>query len=99
MKKSYFAEHYYFIGDGDARPKNTRVFDNFDTERGVRVVAPKVAPLTDFKTKPLVKKTVQTFPNEQIISKGKYIVKLTGFSKLMMSAGKSMETDLRPAIR
>ena len=70
--------------------KNTRAFDNFDTERGVRVVAPKVAPLTDFKAKPLVKKTVKAAPNEQIISKGKYIVKLTGFSKLEMFSGKSM---------
>lgn len=70
--------------------KNTRVFDNFDTERGVRVVAPRAAPLADSKSKPLVKKTAQTSPSEQIITKGKYVVKLTGFSKVEMFAGKSM---------
>ncbi len=70
-----------------ARP---RAFDNFDTEGGVQLVAPKIAPIVDSKTKPLVKKTVQTSQNVQSISKGKYVVKLTGFSKVLMSAGKGM---------
>ena len=39
-----------------AQPR-TRVFDNFDTANGVRVVSPTVAPITEAKAKPLVKKT------------------------------------------
>ena len=36
----------------------TRVFDNFDTAKGVKVVSPTIAPITEAKTaKPLVKKT------------------------------------------
>jgi hypothetical protein len=68
----------------------TRAFDNFDAERGVQVFAPRITPLTDTKTKPLVKKTAQTSPGVQNNSKSGYVVKLTGFSKVEMSAGKNM---------
>ncbi|MDQ6787374.1 MAG: lytic transglycosylase domain-containing protein [Acidobacteriota bacterium] len=38
----------------------SRVFDNFDTSKGVKVVSPTIAPITEAKiNKPLVKKTAQ----------------------------------------
>lgn len=67
-----------------------RVFDNFDTERGVQLVSPKTAPIVDSKSKSLVKKTAQTSPSLQNNSSQKNSFKSTSFNRISMSAGKSM---------
>ena len=67
-----------------------RVFDNFDTERGVQLVAPKVTPIIEFKSNPLVKKTAQTSPSVQNTSSLKNNFKSIAYSKIVMTAGKSM---------
>ncbi len=68
----------------------SRVFDNFDTERGVQINAPKIAPIIDSKSKPLVKKIAQVSPVVQNNLSAKNNFKLIGFSKVSMSAGKNM---------
>ncbi len=48
----------------------TRVFDNFDTASGVKVVSPTIAPITaPAKSKPLVKKTAMSAPVASAVKK------------------------------
>ena len=67
-----------------------RVFDNFDTASGVQLVVPKTAPVIDSRSKPLVKKTAQISPSLQNNLSQKNNFKSTGYSKISMFAGKSM---------
>jgi soluble lytic murein transglycosylase-like protein len=67
-----------------------RVFDNFDTERGVQLITPKVAPIVEYKSKPLVKKTSQNSPSLQNNLTAISNFKSTAYSKISMFAGKSM---------
>ncbi len=67
-----------------------RVFDNFDTERGVQLVTPKIPQIVEYKSKPLVKKTAQSSPSLQNNLTAKNNVKLISYSRVSMSAGKSM---------
>jgi hypothetical protein len=67
-----------------------RVFDNFDTERGVQLYVPQAAPVVESKSKPLVKKTAQTAPSLQNNLSQKNNFKYTPYSKVTMLAGKSM---------
>ena len=67
-----------------------RVFDNFDTERGVQLITPKTAPIIDSKSKPLVKKTAQSSPSLQNNLSAKSNFKSTAYSKITMFAGTSM---------
>ena len=66
-----------------------RTFDNFDTQRGVEIVTPTIAPLT--VAKKLVTKTAavtpKTKPQNSITS---YNVQPFVYSKLSMATGKSM---------
>ena len=67
-----------------------RVFDNFDTERGVQLVVPQAAPIADAKNNQLVKKTAQISPSLQSNLNAQNNVKLISYTKVSMSAGKSM---------
>lgn len=68
----------------------SRVFDNFDTVRGVQVVTPTIAPLTAPKNKKLVKKTVQVSPTKMNAADGLSLKSSSNFSSLVMAAGNSM---------
>jgi len=65
----------------------TRVFDNFDTVRGVQVVTPTVASVIEFKNKKLVKKTASVAPKVVVTSNLKQSV---SYSKLVMAIGNGM---------
>ncbi len=67
-----------------------RVFDNFDAERGIQLITPQAAPAANSKSKSLVKKTAQISPSIQNNSSLKNNFKLAFYSKVSMSAGKSM---------
>jgi Transglycosylase SLT domain len=73
--------------------QRSRVFDNFDTVRGVEVVTPTVAPTQSANNKKLVKKTgsvsQKTSPTKAN-SAYQYNVQPLVYSKLSMAAGKSM---------
>jgi soluble lytic murein transglycosylase-like protein len=62
MKKTYLILVLCFTLSISAFAQNrSRIFDNFDTSRGVKIVMPTVAPITYAKSnKKLVKKTVQS---------------------------------------
>jgi hypothetical protein len=62
MKKTYLILVLCFTLSISAFAQNrSRIFDNFDTSRGVKIVMPTVPPITSAKyNKKLVKKTVQS---------------------------------------
>ncbi len=68
----------------------SRVFDNFDTEQGVKIATPTITPITEAKTKKLVKKTAQVSMSsaEGVASKAK--VRLTGYSRVSMAMERSL---------
>lgn len=61
MKKTlrYIFVFALLVAPALGQQPRSRVFDNFDTARGVQVTSPTVAPVTEAKSKPLVKKTAQ----------------------------------------
>jgi len=65
----------------------TRVFDNFDTVRGVQVVTPTVTSIIVAKNKKLVKKTVSAAPKVVVTNSLKQSV---SYSSLAMAAGSGM---------
>ncbi len=74
-----------------AAQNRSRVFDNFDTVRGVKVVTPTIAPIIEIKNKKLVKKTAQSSPtNSMNVSDGLSLKRSVSYSKLSMTAGNSM---------
>jgi len=71
-----------------AQSSRSRVFDNFDTAKGVQIVTPTVKPIieqkkTTAKEKTLVKKTVQSMNTSEGLAVKSYV-------KTIMSAGRSM---------
>jgi soluble lytic murein transglycosylase-like protein len=80
----------FCITDGQAQTR-ARVFDNFDTSRGVEVVAPIQMPPNPSTSKKLVQKTAQTKATVQN-AKVKNNIPLSNFpaSRLLMSAGTSL---------
>jgi len=68
----------------------SRVFDNFDTAKGVKIATPTIAPITESKDKKLVKKTAQVSMNagEGVAAKSK--VQLTGYSRVSMARERSL---------
>ena len=67
----------------------TRVFDNFDTRRGVQIVTPTIAPVTENKNKKLVKKTALVSKKTSNVQDG-LSLKSSNYAKLLMAAGSSM---------
>lgn len=69
-----------------------RVFDNFDTARGVQVFTPAPVPVVEqkAKSKKLVKKTVQQRMSVQDGLSLKNTAQTANYSKFLMSAGKSL---------
>ena len=63
----------------------TRVFDNFDTTKGVQVVTPPVQPIVESGNKKLVKRTVQSMPVNEAVS-----LRNTKTSKVRMAMERSM---------
>ena len=68
----------------------SRVFDNFDTSRGVRIVTPTVAPMVETKSKSLVKKTASVSQKPINIQNGVSLKQPVSYGKLVMAAGNSM---------
>jgi hypothetical protein len=73
-----------------AAQSNSRVFDNFDTVRGVQIVTPTVVPIVEAKDKKLVKKTSQVSSRAMNASDNLSLKQPVGFSRLTMGAGNSM---------
>lgn len=70
----------------------SRVFDNFDTSRGIKVAAPAVVPSNPATDKSLVKKTAQTKASVENTAKLKtYIMPSKTPTRLMMSLGTSLD--------
>ncbi len=70
-----------------AAQTRTRVFDNFDTVRGVQIVTPTVTSLTETRNKKLVKKTVSVAPKVVVTNALKQTV---NYSNLTMAKGNGM---------
>ncbi len=67
----------------------TKVFDDFDTARGVQIVTPTAVPIVESKSKKLVKKTSQMMAvNEGITTKNK--IRATGYKKILMAMERSL---------
>ncbi len=67
----------------------TKVFDDFDTARGVQIVTPTTVPIVESKSKKLVKKTSQMMAvNEGITTKNK--IRATGYKKILMAMERSL---------
>jgi hypothetical protein len=92
MKNFLFSIAIFCILAVPASAQNrSRVFDNFDTVRGVQVVTPTIAPLLETKNKNLVKKTAQVSPSKSMnVSDGLSLKQTPSYSKLSMAAGNSM---------
>ena len=73
-----------------AAQSRSRVFDNFDTVRGVQVVTPTIAPIIETKNKSLVKKTAQVSPRAMNVSGNLNSKQSITRSNLSMAAGNSM---------
>ncbi len=67
-----------------------RVFDNFDTARGVQIVTPTIIPIIESKGKKLVKKTVQQKMSVEDGLSLKKTARAVNYSKFLMSPGKSL---------
>jgi soluble lytic murein transglycosylase-like protein len=69
----------------------TKVFDNFDTGRGVQIVTPTIAPVgAETKNKKLVKKTAQVARKSQNAADGLSLRQPVAYARLSMAAGNSM---------
>lgn len=80
-----------FTVSSAAAQTRSRVFDNFDTLKGVQVVTPAVAtPVVAAKNKKQAKKTTQQTMNVQEGVSLKNNVQLTSSTKLLMSTGSSL---------
>jgi soluble lytic murein transglycosylase-like protein len=82
-----------FCISGFAQSTRARVFDNFDTSRGIEVVTPAVKPIAAPANKKLVQKTVQTKPSatNAVNLKTNSSPKNSPMTKLMMSIGSSLD--------
>ena len=67
-----------------------RVFDNFDTAKGVEIVTPTIISVVEPKGKKLVKKTVQQKMSVQDGLSFKNTAQTVNYSKFLMSAGNSL---------
>lgn len=66
-----------------------KVFDNFDTARGVQIVTPTIAPIVAPKSKKLVKKTSQTMAvGEGVAAKNNF--RANSYKKISMAMERSM---------
>jgi len=73
-----------------AAQSSSRVFDNFDTVRGVKIVTPTIAPIIETKDKKLIKKTAQVTPKGMNASDGLSLKQPVSYLRLTMIAGNSM---------
>ena len=91
MKKVYYSAAILCLFTAvTAAQDRSRVFDNFDTARGVRIVTPTIVPMVEAKDKKLVKKTAQVSPKGMNASDGLSSKRSISYSKLSMTAGNSM---------
>ena len=93
MKKILFTTAIFCLLTVSAFAQNrSRVFDNFDTVRGVQVVTPTITPIIETKNKKLVKKTASVTPKSSKTMNVNDGLSLQSakFSNLLMAAGKSM---------
>ncbi|MDQ3131229.1 MAG: lytic transglycosylase domain-containing protein [Acidobacteriota bacterium] len=93
MKKFYFIVTILSLSSVFAAAQNrARIFDNFDTSRGVQVVrTPTANPIVNNKSKPLVKKTVQAKMSVQDGFSLKDRSKTANHSKFTMAAGSGLK--------
>jgi hypothetical protein len=81
------------ISNAQAQTRS-RVFDNFDTVKGVKIVTPTVAPIIASKNKNSAKKTTQKTPQKTMgVQEGLSLtgdVQSTSLAKLLMSSGNSL---------
>lgn len=92
-----------FLSSAVFAQNRSRVFDNFDTSRGVQVVSSTVAPITERRTKTGVKKTAMVTPKVSSKNNTKNNVarveesyalkdkKSADYTKMLMAAGSSMK--------
>lgn len=84
---------FFTISNADAQTRS-RVFDNFDTVKGVKIVTPTVAPIVASKNKKTAKKTTQKTPQKTMnASEGlslKNDVQSVSAAKLLMATGNSL---------
>ena len=69
---------------------SSRVFDNFDTVRGVKIATPTIVPMIEIKNKKLVKKTSQVSRKSANVADGLSLKQSVSYGKLSMAAGNSM---------
>ena len=80
----------FAISNATAQTRS-RVFDNFDTVRGVQIVTPTaVAPIVAPKNKKQTKKTTTITMNMQDAVSSKSLIQKTGSTKMLMSIGNSL---------
>ena len=68
----------------------SRVFDNFDTVRGVQIVTPTIAPMIETKNKKLVKKTAQVSQKPITITNASILKESVNYKNFKMASGNSM---------
>lgn len=91
MKKVLFnAIILCLLAASGSAQSRTKTFDNFDTGRGVQIVAPTIAPAPDAKNKKLVKKTGQVARKSQNATDGLGLKQSIAYGSLLMAAGNSM---------
>jgi len=73
-----------------AAAQDRRIFDNFDTQRGVKIVTPTIVPVVEKKNKKLVKKTASVSRNTMGVQDGLSLKQSVSYQKLSMAAGNSM---------
>jgi len=91
MKKTllYFAALCLLVVPAAAQDRS-RVFDNFDTQRGVKIVTPTVVPVIETKSKKLVKTTASVSRKTMGVQDGLSLKQSVSYQKLSMAAGSSM---------
>jgi soluble lytic murein transglycosylase-like protein len=84
---------FFTISNADAQTRS-RVFDNFDTVKGVKIVTPSVTPIVASKNKKSAKQTTQKTPQKTMsASEGlslKNTVQSISVTKLLMATGNNL---------
>jgi len=78
-----------FLAVPTVAQSRTRVFDNFDTVRGVQIVTPTVTSIIENKNKKLIKKTASVMPTS-VVANNLNLRQSVSYAKLVMMAGGGM---------
>ena len=92
MKKVLFTIAIFILPSVPTVAQNrSRVFDNFDTVRGVQVVTPTIVPIIEIQNKKLLKKTAQVSPTKSLkVSDGMNLKQPISYSRISMATRNSM---------